>query len=170
DFAENITRIAGAHTLRFGAGYRIYRRNSTDLGNSSGLLTFGANWTRGPFDTSGASPIGQGMASLLYGLPTSGSLPIAANYAEQTKVFSTYLQDDWKISRTLTLSLGLRYELPSPMTERFNRTVRGFDFTAASPIEATARANYAANPVPQVPVDQFRVLGGLTFPGVNGQP
>ena len=32
------------------------------------------------------------------------------------------------------------------------------------------RANYAANPIPQVPVDRFQVLGGLTYPGVNGQP
>src|SRR5207302_799686 len=31
------------------------------------------------------------------------------------------------------------------------------------------RANYAANPIPQLPADQFRVRGGLTFPAVNGQ-
>ena len=75
DFGENATKIAGAHTMRFGAGYRIYRRNSTNDGNSSGVLTFGTNWTRGPFDTSAASPMGQGLASLLYGLPTGGSFP-----------------------------------------------------------------------------------------------
>src|SRR5262249_54308008 len=125
------------------------------------------DWTRGPVNTSAASPIGQGMASLLYGLPTSGSFPIAANYAEQVKIFAGYVQDDWRISRKLTLSLGLRYELPSPMTERFNRSVRGFDFNAPNPIEAAARANYAANPIPQISPDQFSVRGGLTFPGAN---
>ena len=170
DFGENLTRIAGAHTVRFGVGFRIYQRNSTDLGNSSGVLTFGTNWTRGPLDTSGSSPIGQGMASLLYGLPTSGSLPIAANYAEQGKIFASYVQDDWKISQKLTLSLGFRYELPSPMTERFDRSVRGFDFAAPSPIEIAVRANYAAHPIPQIPTDQFKVLGGLNFANVNGQP
>jgi hypothetical protein len=169
DWGVNATRIIGAHTLRFGVGYRIYRRNATNLDTSSGLFTFSTDWTRGPFNTSGASPIGQGMASLLYGLPTSGSFPIAANYAEQVKVLATYIQDDWKISRKLTLSLGLRYELPSPMTERFNRSVRGFDFDRASPIDETARNNYAANPIPQVAPDQFRVRGGLTYPSSNGQ-
>src|SRR5262249_19848825 len=84
-------------------------------------------------------------------------------------ILSGYFQDDWKISKKLTLSLGLRYELPTPMQERFNRSVKGFDFAAASPIEAAARAAYAANPIPQVPIDQFRVRGGLTFPAVNGQ-
>lgn len=169
DFAVNATRIVGSHTMRFGSGYRIYRRNSTDLGASSGILQFSTNWTRGPLDTSGASPIGQGMASLLYGLPTGGTFPIAANYAEQVKVFSAYFQDDWKFSRKLTLSLGLRYELPSPMTERFDRSVKGFDFAAASPIEAAVRAKYAANPIPQVSPDQFRVRGGLTYPAVNSE-
>ena len=151
------------------AGTAIYRRNSTNLGNSSGVLSFGTNWTRGPLDTSAASPIGQGMASLLYGLPTGGSFPIAANYAEQVKIFASYFQDDWRVSRKLTLSWGLRYELPSPMNERFNRSVKGFDFDAASPIEAAVKATYAANPIPQIPAGQFSVRGGLTYPGVSGQ-
>jgi Carboxypeptidase regulatory-like domain len=169
DFALNATKVAGTHSMRFGGGYRIYRRNSTNLGNSSGVLSFATNWTRGPLDTSAASPIGQGMASLLYGLPTGGSFPIAANYAEQVKIFASYFQDDWRVSRKLTLSWGLRYELPSPMNERFNRSVKGFDFDAASPIEAAVKAAYAANPIPQIPAGQFQVRGGLTYPGVGGQ-
>jgi hypothetical protein len=170
DFAVNMTKVHGTHTIRGGIGYRIYKRNSTDLGTSSGTLTFGTNWTRGPFDTSGSSPIGQGLASLLYGLPTGGSFPVNANYAEQAKILATYVQDDWKVNRNLTLSIGLRYELPSPMTERFDRSVEGFDFSAASPIQAAVKAAYAANPVPQISPDQFRVVGGLTFPNVNGNP
>ena len=75
DFALNATKVAGTHSMRFGGGYRIYRRNSTNLGNSSGVLSFGTNWTRGPLDTSAASPIGQGMASLLYGLANRRQFP-----------------------------------------------------------------------------------------------
>ena len=168
DFAVNATRVAGSHSIRFGGGYRIYRRNQNNLGNSSGVLTYSTNWTRGPLDTSAASPIGQGMASLLYGLPTGGSFPIATNYAEQVKIFSSYVQDDWRVTRKLTLSFGLRYELPTPMQERFNRSVAGFDFGASSPIEGAVRTAYAANPIPQVPASQFLVRGGLTYPGVNG--
>src|SRR5262249_45405829 len=58
----------------------------------------------------------------------------------------------------------------SPLTERYNRSVLDFDRTAVSPIAAQAIANYAANPIPQVPVSQFKVPGGLTFAGVNGAP
>src|SRR5436190_1504790 len=31
-------------------------------------------------------------------------------------------------------------------------------------------ADYAKSPIPEIPVNQFKVLGGLTFAGVNGQP
>ena len=81
-----------------------------------------------------------------------------------------YIHDDWKLSSRLTLNLGLRYEMELPTTERYNRSVLDFDSTTASPVQDAAKANYAKNPIPQIPVDQFRVLGGLTFAGVNGNP
>ncbi len=170
DFAVNATTTARSHTLRYGLNYRVYRENSYNFDFASGSLAFSTNWTRGPLDTSPSAPMGQGMASFLYGLPTGGYFPIRDSYAEQTRVWATFLQDDWKLSRKLTISLGLRYELPSPLTERFNRSVRGFDASAASPVEAAAKANYAKAPIPEVSVDQFKARGGLTFAGANGQP
>jgi hypothetical protein len=169
--ALSATTVADAHTLRYGFAYRVYRRNNFNLGNSSGTLNFDPTWTRGPLDNSPAAPMGQGLASFLYGLPSpNGSFPINDSYAEQSTVPALHLQDDWKVTSRLTLSLGLRYERPSPVTERFNRSIRGFDATSASPISAQALANYARNPIAEVPVSQFRTMGGLTFAGVNGQP
>jgi len=167
EFAFNITNIIGAHTLRSGLTYRDYLLNNYDLGSSSGSLAFDSTWTRGPLDTSSAAPIGQDMASFLYGLPASGSFPINDNYAEKERYWALYAQDDWKVNTKLTLSLGLRYELPSPLTERFNRSVQGFDPAAALPVASQVLQNYAQNPIPQVPVSQFKVSGGLTFPGVG---
>ncbi|MPZ19770.1 MAG: hypothetical protein GEV06_17905 [Luteitalea sp.] len=170
DVAVNFTTLIRSHMLRYGIGYRVYQENNFNLGDSAGSFTFGTNWTRGPFDTSGSAPIGQDFAAFLYGLPTSGFFPINDSYAEQTTVLPLFIQDDWKISSKLTLSLGLRYERHSPLTERFDRTVRGFDPDARSPIEEVVRANYAASPLPELPPDQFQVKGGLTFAGVDGQP
>jgi hypothetical protein len=167
--AVNVTNVFGKHTLRSGVSWRVYQLNAYDLGSSSGSFTFDSTYTRAS-STSASAPIGQGFASFLYGIPSSGSFPINDNYAEQTRYWAFYSQDDWKVSRKLTLSLGLRYELPSPLTERFNRSVEGFDRSAGLPIASQVLQNYSQSPIPQVPVNQFRVSGGLTFAGVGGVP
>lgn len=165
--AINVTNIFGKHTLRSGATWRLYQLNAYDLGSSSGSFTFDSTYTRAS-STSASSPIGQGLASFLYGLPSSGNLPINDNYAEQTRYWAFYSQDDWKVTKKLTLSLGLRYELPSPLTERFNRSVQGFNPAASLAIAPQVLQNYALNPIPQVQASQFRVSGGLTFAGTGG--
>jgi hypothetical protein len=164
-------KVISAHSLKFGLEFRIYRENQYSNDNTcTGQLDFGATWTAGPLDNSPAAPIGQGLASLLLGLPTGGRAVRQDSYAEESTVWAPYFQDDWKITRRLTLTLGLRYELEGPLTERFNRTIRGLDYQAALPIEAPVKANYAKSPTPEVPPDQFRVRGGLTFAAVNGLP
>lgn len=168
--AANVTHIVGAHNMRYGFAFRTYLRNTFNLGNSSGLLNFDTTWTRGPLDSSAPAPMGQSYASFLYGLPGGGNFPIVDSYAEISKVPAMFVHDDWKVNRKLTISIGLRYERPSPVVERFNRSIRGFDQSAASPIQAQVQANYARNPIPQVPAGAFRVPGGLTFAGVGPEP
>ncbi|MBM3735614.1 MAG: TonB-dependent receptor [Acidobacteria bacterium] len=163
----DFTRIIGGHSIRFGVEHRVYREHNYNFSFSSPGLDFSTDWTRGPLDTSPVAPIGLGMASFLLGIPTGGRLDVNDSLAEQSTTTAAYIQDDWKVTRRLTLNLGIRYDYDGPVTERFNRSVRGFDFAAASPIEAQARAAYATSPVPEVPVSQFRVRGGLTFAGVN---
>src|SRR5947209_15028169 len=109
---------------------------------------------------------------MLYGVLTGGALtiPAASDYAESSKVWAGFFQDNWKVTRKLTLNIGLRYELEGSETERYNRTVRGFDPTAQQPFEAAALANYAKAPTAEISPSQFSVRGGLTFAGVNGQP
>ena len=169
-FADDVTWNRGAHTVRFGGEFRLYREHNYNYNFGTPQIAFANSWTRGPLDNSPVAPIGQGLASFLLGLPTDGQANVNDSLAEQSWTLAFFVQDDWRISSKLTLNLGLRYDYDSPVTERFNRSVRGFDFSAANPIETQARAAYAQSPIPELPVANFRAPGGLTFAGVNGQP
>lgn len=166
----NATHTRGNHSVRFGGEFRVFQENRYSYGDYTPFMDFQAAWTRGPLDNSPTAPIGQGLASFLFGLPTGGGRDDNPSVAQQSSFFAFYLQDDWKVSPTLTLNLGLRYEIEAPITERFDRTTRGFDFTTANPIEAQARENYAKAPIPELPVEAFRTMGGLLFANQGGAP
>jgi len=170
NFGATVTKMTGGHSVRFGGEYRLMRENGYSFGNVAPRFEFSTNFTRGPLDNSTGAPIGQGLASMLLGIPTGGRINNNASYAEQSTYTSFFIQDDWRLTSKLTLNVGLRYEYESPTTERFNRSIRDFDFATASPVETQAQANYARSPIPEVPVSAFRTLGGLRFAGVGGQP
>ena len=158
------------HNVRFGFDWRNMRENRNRFPTSTSPdLTFNSTFTRGPLDTAAAPQIGGEIASFLLGIP-GGNMGVNASYAEQNSIYGFYVQDDYKFSPKLTVNIGLRYELESPTTERYNRAVRNFDSITPSPIEALARTQYAAAPVTELPVNQFRVLGGLTFTNAGGNP
>ncbi len=167
--SANMTRLQANHNLKFGTDIRVYRGNHSRFGFSTApFLEFtGSTYTRGPLNTDPVASTGQDMASFLLGVP-GGRMERSASWAMQEKYYGIYLHDDFKVTDKLTLNLGLRYELETPLTERFDRLVAGFAYGQSNPIEAQAKANYAKNPIPELPVDQFRVLGGLTFVSTGG--
>jgi hypothetical protein len=160
------------HNFKFGADVRAYRDNDKTWGNVNGSYTFGTAYTQGPFDNSPSSPngMGQGLAAFLLDQPTSGYVDNNDSQAIQSTYWALYFHDNWRAARNLTIDLGLRWEYTSPLTERFDRSVRGFDPGASQPIAAQALANYAANPDVGLPLNQLQIKGGLLYAGVNGVP
>lgn len=174
-FNATLNKTIGTHALKFGAEFRSYRENSVPFGNDqTARFNFDGAIVRGPLDNAPGSPnnLGQSVAALLLGLPSSSNSFVARNadYAEQSTTWGFFVHDDWKISRKLTMNVGVRYELESALTERYNRSVLGFDFNASQPFAATAIANYTRTPSPLLPASAFKVAGGLTFAGINGNP
>ncbi len=168
--SDDVTWTKGKAIYRFGAEYRLFRSNNYALAGQNPTLAFNSTYTNGPLDNAAASPIGQGLASFLLGVPSSGSISLADSYADQSYTTAFYAQSDWRLGRSLTINAGVRYDYDGPITERYNRSVKGFDFKSANPIAAQAIANYARNPIAEVPASQFRVNGGVTFAGAGGQP
>lgn len=165
-FQPTLTRILGSHSMRFGYDFRVYQQNRANQTYKAGQYTFNNDFTR-QTDQNPSLPIeqlqAQGMAALLLGQPTGGNFPLLADNAATSKYHSFYIQDDWKVSRRLTLNLGLRYEVDLGTTERYNRIIQDFDSSVPNPTEAAVRANYARNPIPEISPANFRVPGGLIF-------
>jgi hypothetical protein len=161
--------LTGSHNMKFGTEYRYYIEDASRFSTAaSPQINFSTAWTRGPLDNSAAAPFGQDFASFLLGLPTGGTMSRPAAYREKSSVLSFYAHDDWRVHNNLTLNLGLRWEVEEPLTESQGRFVSGFDFNTALPIAATAQANYARNPIREVPVSEFAVNGGLLYPDTGG--
>jgi hypothetical protein len=169
-FSGTFTRLIGNHNLRFGTDLRVYRQDLHRFPlDTAPQLAYSTTYTRGPLDSSPAPTVGGELASFLLGIP-DGEMDRTASYAQQDKWFGVFIQDDLKVTSKLTLNLGLRYEYETPVTERYDRSVAHFAFDQVSPIAAQAQANYAAHPIPELPASQFKVMGGLTFAGVDGNP
>ncbi len=167
-FIGSVSTLKGSHSLRYGADIRFYRAFSDRYGfDIAPALTFSPEFTR-QFSDGPNAPAGQELAAFLFGLP-DGEQRQSASYATQEKFFGFFINDDWKVSRKLTLNLGVRYEYESPLTERFNRSISGFDGSAANPIQAAAQAAYARSPIAEIAASQFRVLGGVRYVARDGR-
>ncbi len=108
-FTDNISWIKGKHTLKFGVDFRAVSYttvNNFGLSDEFGYLNF-----LGFFS-------GNAFADLLLGLPSLNIVfDIGPHIDEISHHFATYAQDEWRISKSLTLSFGLRWELQPPFTE-----------------------------------------------------
>ncbi|WP_321474257.1 TonB-dependent receptor [uncultured Paludibaculum sp.] len=162
-YSGTVSHLRGRHSLRLGFNSLIRQWNSASGSAQAGSFSFDRGFTQGSDPTAPASNVGHGVASLLLGSPSSGSVAFRNSQASQAPYYSLFFQDDFRMTTRLTLNLGLRYEVSIAPTERYNRATRGYAFDTANPIEAAARANYAANPIDQLPASAFNVRGGLQF-------
>jgi len=154
---SNVSRIQGNHSLKAGWEGRMIRVNVWEA-RSAGTFNFAQGFTQGPNPNTASATAGNSIASMLLGTGTTGNVLIRnwKNVAAQSFYHAVYFQDDWRISKKLTLNLGLRYEVDLPRTERYNR-FNWFDPTAVSPLSG------------KVPgLGELR--GGVKFVGVEGNP
>jgi hypothetical protein len=166
----SVTKLHGQHTLKFGGDVRELRESSSSYGNSGGQYVFREDYTRGPLDNSTAAPLGQDLAALMLGYPTSGGFDINAFRTNQAKYWAVFVQDDFRPRSNLTFNIGLRFEGDLGTTERFNRSVSGFDPAATLSVTSAAEAAYALKPVAGgVPASAFKVRGGLLYEGQNSK-
>lgn len=150
-FTDSVTYvIQRKHNLTFGFGYRRMQQNSLTYQNARGAFTFSGLLTS-QLNASGNPISGTGFdfADFLLGLPQSSSLRYGAdnNYFRGWSL-NSFAQDDFRITRKLSLNFGLRYEFFSPYTELRNHLANldvAPGFTAVSVVTPGAAGPYSGN-------------------------
>jgi hypothetical protein len=131
-FTGSVTKILAGHNLKMGAEARLMRLNYLQPGYPQGHFSFNRAVTN--MDPNSSSSLqGNSIASMLIGWGSGGDYHIDPPSASASQYYGFYLQDDWKITRRLTINLGFRYDFDVPRTERYNR-YSWFDFDAPSPL------------------------------------
>ncbi len=144
-FLDQVNIVRGAHSLKLGFDLRLLQGHNLQRGAPSGSYTFASGLTANPLTPAGT---GNGYATFLVGAVSGASVTTHVGESQVSHSISGYVQDDWKISRRLTLNMGLRYDYQSQAVER-NNGATNFD------------------PFCQLP----NGLAGCTvFAGVDGQP
>lgn len=129
-----VSKVVATHSWKSGFEFRAMRANMQMPISNFGSFSFTRGFTqRDPLRAEAAA--GNAFASFLLGYPASGSVPYNIAPAYQWLYWAVFLHDDWRLTNRLTLNLGVRWDYESPMSERYNRQNRGFDFTAKSPLQ-----------------------------------
>jgi hypothetical protein len=155
-YYATFSQTHGNHSFKYGVDARMTRWNENSPGlYQNGRFSFSSAFTSSdPTNSATTNASGTAMASLLLGTASAGGLGYNSALSIQNWYVSGFFQDDIRLTPKLTLNIGMRYELETPPTERYNRIAYGFDPNATLPIT----------------VPGLDLKGGLTFAGVNGEP
>jgi hypothetical protein len=128
-YRDIVTKIIGNHTLFFGGYFAAAQKNQSSSLDVQGQLTFASN---------SAFTTGNPFADMLVG-SISGYAQDEKNlyYYDRYKLFEPFFQDDWRISKKLTLNLGLRWSIYGRYQEK-NKQEFGFSPAAYNPAAAPA--------------------------------
>ena len=151
----NITWAHRPHTFQFGGDWRRVQFDTISEANPRGSMAFNGQATGTTLN--GVPVIGSGFdyADFLLGVPDTANL----NYSNADKYFrqGQYdfgAQDDWRLTSSLSLVLGVRWEYQSPITEKYGRLVNldvtpGFSnvapVQASDPTGSLTRMQYPAS-------------------------
>ena len=130
-YSDTLTMVRGNHTVNTGGTFRAMQLNLLGDTALAGQFAFTPFFTSG-FNATGAlnGATGYSIASLLLGLPASGGRNDQLNGSvkgRRWKEFRGFVDDTWRMSDALTVTLGLAYMVTTPQSEAHDRFAN-FDF------------------------------------------
>ena len=163
---DNVTKVAGKHQLQAGFHFRRDLINYLpQQEQSAGLTNPVANWTAA-WDPTGtiASPrtlpqTGSTVGSAFLGQMMYGYKTTHGYFYERENQFAAYFQDNYKLTKRLTLNLGLRWSAWPAMKEKYNN-ISGFDLDTHAIVLTQPLDNYyKLNPAMAPGIDKLKSLG-----------
>src|SRR5437870_5892374 len=104
EFADNVSYLRGSHSFKFGGIFKNYLANPRNNRNYMGTIMF------------------SGVRTFMEGTPSQILAQINdSQLSYQQYLFAWFVQDDFKLSSRLTLTIGLRHEFVTPPSERYGR-------------------------------------------------
>jgi len=186
---DDISLTKGAHQLKFGGSWALYKKIQDLFGQTQGGFGFSNSLTAGSAACPAADTCGNSFASFLLGLPNSYQELAVQDHGYWNNVsWAAYVQDNWRFNKRLTINLGLRWDGVPHTYEANNRmgnfypslynaaNAATFDSTAhiCSAADVTAGACSAVSPglgtSPNSLITQPLYLNGIGIPGQNGIP
>jgi len=157
-FQDNLTKIMGTHTLKFGYETIRTRFNSLVAALPSGAYRFGA--TDFPFRPN----TGNTFAAFLLGSVSNAEFTQAVTtWLPRWWSHAFYIQDDLKLKRNITLNLGLRWSYESPFQTKYGLQSQ-FDPTATDPITGRLGAiTHPKGPLAKKDLNNFQPRLGLAW-------
>lgn len=144
----------GSHYLTAGFEYR--RGGGATLVSGTSHFDFNQALTANTFNSPDLTKSGDPYATFLLGALDSGSQMIGGPAPNPiTNFYGMYIGDSWKVTRKLTINLGLRNEYESAWHDPDHNLSRGLDLSAADPA-------IAANP-PQLPAQALAIAGNNSY-------
>src|SRR5215831_12063379 len=121
----SLSYVRNNHSYKLGGEWRLYSCTDRNTRGAQGILNFSAAETGLPYLAStniGGGTVGYAYASFLLGLADSASVNAVQDPQWRKQSWGLYVQDTWKITRSLTLDYGLRWDLQSQGHEIWYRT------------------------------------------------
>jgi len=117
EYIDNVSYTQGSHTLKWGVDFRRRQLTIYQTNQGNGRFNFSPALT-----DSRAGSGGDSMASFLLGYATLIAHDYTQNWPGQRgSELGLYFADDWRVTKKLTLNLGLRWDYFSPFREVSNR-------------------------------------------------
>jgi hypothetical protein len=125
-YADNLTIVRGRHMIKTGGQLMRRRLDAFYVGNNgrTGFLNFNGQYTQGPSWTSPTSKA-VSEADFVIGLPNDigHGLSNGNTWGQRQSVWGLYVQDDWRVTNSLTLNIGVRWDYSTPWVEVLDRQV-----------------------------------------------